>query len=122
MAEQRTWRSWLKDTWPDWLNVTVGAWMILSAFLPEFSGPPPGPVASGLSGIAITLVSLWATVRVTRWKEWANLLLGAWLVAAPWVLHISAFDPFWNFVGDGLFLAVHAAYQLVRPLPRPAEA
>ena len=120
MAGRRRLWAWFKDTWPDWLNATVGAWMILSAFVPEFTGHPPGPIASGLSGLAIAVVSLSAVTRVTRWKEWANLLLGFWLIGAPWALGIGGFDPFWNFVGDGLFLAFHAGYQLARP-PRQRE-
>jgi hypothetical protein len=115
MASKRTLWQWFKDTWPDWLNFSVGAWMILSAFVPDFSGPPPGPMASGLSGLAIAAVSFAAVVRVKLWKEWVNLLLGLWLVAVPWVLGLRDFNPFWNFVGDGLFLAGHAAYQIIWP-------
>lgn len=76
---------------------------------------PPGPLASGLSGLAVALVSLAAVWRVTPGKELMNFALGLWLIAAPWALGLHAFDPFWNFVGDGLFLAFHAAYQLARP-------
>ena len=45
-----------------------------------------------------------------------------WLVAAPWALDISAANPFRNFVGDGLFLAFHAACQLVRSRRQRAGA
>ena len=110
----------LKKTWPDWLNASVGAWMVLSAFVPMFSGPPPGPLAAGATGVAVLLVSSAAVARMARWKQWANLTLGLWLIGAPWALGIFAFDPFWNYVGDGAFLAFHAAYQLARP-PRQRD-
>lgn len=122
MASDGTWWGGLKATWPDWLNFTVGAWMILSAFVPDLSGPSPGPVASDVSGVAIAAVSLAAVARVAFWKEWTNFLLGLWLVAAPWVLGIGQFDPFWNFVLDGPFLIGHAGYQIVNPPQQRAGA
>ncbi len=115
MTRASLWQ-WLKKTWPDWLNLTVGAWMIFSAFVPSFAGPPAGAWASGVSGLAIAAVSAAAIVSVEFWKEWTNLALGLWLVGAPWALGFAdQASPFWNFVLDGLFLVGHAGYQIVNP-------
>ena len=112
-------KEWLKRTWPDWLNVTVGVWMMVSAFIPVFAGTPAGAWTSGVMGVAITLVSLAAVLRVEAWKEWTNLLFGAALAIAPWPLGLELWShAFLNFVGDGLFLAAHAIYKLVYPPER----
>jgi SPW repeat len=39
-----------------------------------------------VSGAAIATVSLAALLAFARWEEWANLLLGLWLIASPWLL------------------------------------
>ena len=37
-------------------------------------------------GALIFLVAIGALVSFAEWEEWANLLLGIWAVAAPWLL------------------------------------
>lgn len=39
-----------------------------------------------VGGAAIAAISIGAIVAFASWEEWANLALGAWLVASPWVL------------------------------------
>ncbi len=39
-----------------------------------------------IGGAAIAAISIGAIVAFASWEEWANLALGAWLVASPWVL------------------------------------
>ena len=44
-------------------------------------------------GAAIAALSLAALIAFAIWEEWANLLLGIWLIVSPWVLgfaHTSA--------------------------------
>ena len=50
------------------------------------------------------------------WEDWTNLVLGLWLVAAPWVLQFStASAPTWNaWISGGIIvvLAAAALYQV----------
>jgi hypothetical protein len=39
-----------------------------------------------IAGTAIAAISIGAIVAFASWEEWANLALGAWLVASPWIL------------------------------------
>lgn len=50
----------------------------------------------------------WPRVPRTRWEDWANVILGAWLFISPWVLHtvsVYAASPgdFW-WVGGAVFV------------------
>ena len=38
------------------------------------------------TGATITAISIAAIVAFSDWEEWLNLLLGAWLMASPWLL------------------------------------
>jgi SPW repeat len=51
-----------------------------------------------------------------RWQDWCNLVLGVWLIAAPFVLGTSA-DPMstWNAVAVGVVIGIGAMYALVLP-------
>ena len=39
-----------------------------------------------MSGAAIAILSLTAMIAFSTWEEWANLAIGAWLIASPWLL------------------------------------
>ena len=106
----------LKNTWPDLLNLTIGLWMILSAFFTSLAGPPPGKIVALMSGAAVSVISLAAMIKFGRRKEAINLLLGLWLIAAPFVLGFAdQWNPLINYVLDGLILAGHATFQMVDP-------
>jgi SPW repeat len=45
-----------------------------------------GRVDAELVGAAIIAVSIAAVAASAMWEEWVSLALGAWLIAAPWVL------------------------------------
>jgi hypothetical protein len=50
---------------------------------------------------------------VRRWQDWANLLLGSWLIGSPWVLQYEGTHAAWNayLTGGGiLVVALIAAY------------
>lgn len=46
------------------------------------------------------------------WEEWVNVFLGAWLIAAPWILRLSSMTATINFVIMGLLVAALALYEL----------
>jgi len=105
----------LKKVWPDLLNLSIGLWMILSAFFPSLAGRPPGAIVAMISGVAVAIISFAAMVRFAPRKEAINLLLGLWLIAAPFALGFVEWNPLANYFLNGALLAGHATYQLVRP-------
>jgi hypothetical protein len=48
-----------------------------------------------------------------EWEEWLNLLLGLWVVAAPWVLGFAAITSAMTaHVVLGLLIAASAAWEI----------
>lgn len=65
----------------------------------------------------------WMGAPQTRWVDWANLILGAWLFVSPWVLGLAvpyAASPgdFW-WVGGAIFIV--AVWALTAPWARWTE-
>ena len=58
------------------------------------------------SSAAIAAVSLAALVAFSRWKEWANLLLGLWLIVSPWLLGFAHTSAMHCSIGVGVGAAV----------------
>jgi hypothetical protein len=46
------------------------------------------------------------------WEEWVNVLLGAWLIAAPWILGALSATATTNFIIVGALVLVLALYEL----------
>jgi hypothetical protein len=92
------------NRWQDWVNLVLAIWLFISPWVLQFGSGvstaqpgaegPGGPVAivsnaawdAWVLGVIVFLVSLSAVGRMELWQEWFNLLLGAWIFAAPWAL------------------------------------
>lgn len=64
-------------------------------------------------GVIIAAVSIWAIFQFTEWHDWANGVLGLWLVVAPWVLgygHITVIA--WSHLAIGVLIILAAAWEL----------
>ena len=101
--------------WQDWLTLLVGMWLIVSSWVLGIA-VPGGTTAQAitwnfvLSGVAALALGIAALASFRVWKEWADVLLGLWLVASPWILgFLSAQAPRWNALACGLIIIVAAA-------------
>ena len=57
-----------------------------------------------------------------RWQDWTNVVLGAWLIIAPFILGTSPDrNSTWNAVAVGVLVAVIALWALAMPAVRMAE-
>jgi hypothetical protein len=56
-------------------------------------------------------------LRVKRWQDWGNLLLGAWLFISPWVMRYPSEIPnaTWNAHILGAAIVVFAAFAMYMP-------
>ena len=111
--------------WQDWTNVVAGVWIFVTPWL--YGSLSEGAIVwnAWTLGVLIVLVRLWALVAPDqRSAEWTNLLLGAWLFVAPWILSFTGSPAAaWNAWIVGLvvmFLAVWALVEIeaVRPVSR----
>ena len=67
-----------------------------------------------ITGVLVILTEM-VTLSVYRaWEEWFNVLLGIWLLAAPWILGITILAAMANFIVVGLLVLMLAIYEIWR--------
>jgi hypothetical protein len=84
----------------DWINLALATLLFLSPWALGFADHLTAARTAWASGIVIAFIALAAIVEFAEWEEWINLLLGLWLIIAPWVL---------GFAGVALAMRAHVA-------------
>jgi hypothetical protein len=100
------------EHWQDWVSWVLGFWLCISPWALYFEAEPnatPAAVITGLLLIATEAVTLSA---YRAWEEWVNVVLGVWLVVAPWLLGMRSPAAIGDFVVVGLLVVALAAYEL----------
>jgi SPW repeat len=90
MIAQTTW--WRREAPLDLYTLACGLYLLAAPWLFGFVRPL-GRLDAELIGSAIVALSIAAIFVFAEWEEWLKVLLGVWLIAAPWVLgfaHTSA--------------------------------
>jgi hypothetical protein len=107
--------------WQDLLNMLLAIWLFFSPWVLQFGhhAMAAQPTADNLAvqaasgnawvlGVIVFLVSVSALCGLELWQEWMNLILGAWIFIAPWVLGFSPglYDASWlhRIVGALIFV------------------
>ena len=111
--------------WQDWTNVVAGAWTFGTPWMYGYTSEATIAWNAWTLGVLIALVGLWALrAPESRSAEWTTLMLGGWLLVAPWILSfIGSPAAAWNagLVGlTVLFFGTWALVELeaVRPILR----
>ena len=101
--------------WQDWANVVLGAWMIVSPWVLGFAGDGnPAATSAWTLGAAILVFAAMAAAVPKAWEEAINILLGAALLASPWVLNFQGqSDPTSNAVVVGVLVAAFALWAML---------
>jgi hypothetical protein len=131
------------EPWRDLLNMLLAIWLFLSPWVLEFgSHLPTEQLGSGAAaaqtasmnawwlGAIVFLISASAIFGRTQlwqqpWQEWLNLILGAWIFIAPWVLgffnlHVPSFNHW--IVGAMIFaIAASSLSRMQQESPRLNE-
>ena len=76
--------------WQDPISLIAGLWMIASPWVLAYQSESRPMWNAVILGVLIAAAALGALFKVSAWKEWANVVFGAWLVVSPWVLGFSA--------------------------------
>lgn len=64
-------------------------------------------------GIVLAVLALAALAAFAEWEEWANLALGLWLIAAPWLLGFEAnVNALWTHVILGVLAAAVSGWAI----------
>ncbi len=105
----------LPSHWEDWCSWGLGIWLCISPWTLRFELDPTATRVAVISGFIIILIEVITLSAFRAWQEWLNVLLGLWLIAAPWVVRIADVLVMTNFVVVGLLLLALAVYEMRHP-------
>lgn len=108
----------MKDRrWQDWVMLAFGLWLFFAPYFLIYH-PLSGVAAwnSSVLGAAVTVFAVSALAVPDKWEEWMNLVLGLWLIAAPFALQFYQTETVatWNQVILGLLIGGNAILVLTR--------
>lgn len=110
--------------WQDWGNVALGAVLFFAPWLFGTSDDVASSWNAWALGLLIVSVALWALAGPrAQLAEWSNVILGAWMALAPFVLGFTGLAAAaWTayLVGGGVLIL--AAWALVEARRAPSEA
>lgn len=75
--------------WQDWAELVLGVWLFISPWVLGYSDVGAAAGNAYIIGAAIAILAIAELSMPRRWEEWINLVLGVWLIIAPWVLGFS---------------------------------
>ena len=90
------------------LNVLAGIWLIIAPFVLHYgsSGNTWQEVVFGII-VGVLGIVRWAAPNLT-WPSWTNLVIGIWLIIAPWVIPGTTAAARWNEAIVGIIVAILA--------------
>lgn len=100
--------------WQDWVMLLFGVWLFFSPFVLRFSSFT-GAAAwdSYILGVGVAVVAIIALAVPRLWEEWINVVLGIWLVVAPFLLGFSGENAAtWNHVVLGIAIGADAIWAM----------
>lgn len=96
------------------LDILVGIWLIISPFLLAYTGNTTALWNDLICGLAVIVFAATQTAQSrsrSSWPSWINLLVGIWLVLAPFALNYAgATTTLWNEIVSGLIIIALAAW------------
>jgi hypothetical protein len=101
--------------WEDWCSWGLGIWLCISPWALRFELEPGATRVAVISGVLVILIEVVTLSAFRAWEEWLNVLLGAWLIAAPSIADIESSAATVNFTVIGVLVLVLALYELWRP-------
>ena len=76
--------------WQDSVNAVLGVWLVLSPWALGFQSETTPMANAVIVGAALIAAALGAMLVPRAWEEWTELVLGLWMIVAPWVLGFAA--------------------------------
>ena len=104
-------RKWRRESALDLYNLLLAAVLLASPWLFTLTNAA-GKLDLWACGAAIAVLSLGAIIAYASWEEWANLLLGLWLIVSPWILGFAHTRAMHFSIGLGAAVAFLALLEL----------
>ena len=95
----------------DLYNLVFAVFLLVSPWLFSYVRES-ARIDTWASGGAVAVLAIAAIITYANWKEWLNLLLGAWLIVSPWVLGFTHTWAMHVCIGVGIAVALVAATEL----------
>jgi general stress protein CsbA len=106
--------------WQDWVTLILGLWLFVMPFVGLLPIESMAAANGYIFGAVIAAVSAVALFWEQRWEEWVDVVLGLWLIAAPFVLGFTHDSmAMWSSMIIGLFIAADALWAALTA--KPAE-
>jgi hypothetical protein len=102
--------------WQYRVMLVLGWWLVFSPFLFYESLNDAAAWNSYILGSAIVLFAIWTLPVLEKWEEWVNLVLGLWLIVAPFSLSFyhAEIAAAWNHIILGILIGADAIWALAR--------
>ena len=104
-------RTWRRESALDLYNLVLAAMLLISPWLFTLTNTT-ARIDLWASSLAVILISVAAIAAFAKWEEWANLILGIWLIASPWILGFAHSRAMHFSIGVGLAVSFLAALEL----------
>ena len=104
-------KHWRRESALDLYNLLLALALLAAPWLFALTNSA-GKLDLWASGAAIAAISLAALFAFARWEEWANLLLGLWLIASPWLLGFAHTRAMHFSIGIGCVVAFMSLLEL----------
>jgi hypothetical protein len=108
-TRQTSW--WRPAAALDLYMLACGVFLLIAPWLFGFVRPL-GRLDAELIGLAVIALSIAAIFVFADWEEWLKVLLGLWLIAAPWILGFAHTSAMHVSLAMGLAVAFFALLEL----------
>lgn len=94
-----------EQRWQDRTIVFLGLWLVLSPLFGIGGISDVAAINSYLTGAAVAIFAYAALARPRLWEEYIAMILGLWLIVAPFALGFTNLvGPMWNQIIVGLLV------------------
>lgn len=95
----------------DWANLVLAICLFLSPWVIGFATEATPTWNAWIVGVVLGALAVATLSAFAEWEEWANMVIGLWLVVSPWILGFMAnVNAMWTHVILGLLVAALAAW------------
>ena len=98
--------------WEDWTSWAIGIGLALSPWIFMFWPDARAMENAVVCGFLLVFLEAVTLTVQRRWEEYANIVIGAWLVISPFVLGVSSGAARALFIVVGLVVIALAAMEL----------
>ena len=105
--------------WQDWASWVLALWLLISPWALDFSHEDPATRNAVIVGALLLALEVVTLSAFRSWEEWANILVGVWLILSALVLPLASGAARLNFGLVGAMVVALALFELWDLKQRP---